>query len=934
MAAAIFGSSPRAAAQTTAHNAFDIVEPVKYKMEFLPFGSVKPTGWIKAQMQQDLDGFVGHLDELVPDLMDDKIYGADRLTRNQKSKNLGNIGPQLDPQYLWWNSETQSNWRDGFIRNAILLDDKEYLTKAEAYINYILSTQDPDGYLGIYSPDLRYNFKGENGELWSKVTLFRGLLAWYEYSQNQAVLKAVIKAVDDVMKHYPVNASTPFASENLFSGGLSHGLVFTDVLEKLYALTQNEAYLRYAVFLYKDFSTALLSEDAQFQKIMDPGYRLKEHGVHTYEHLRPLVLAWSTTGNEELKKALNIYLKRISDCTLPSGGPVGDEWVASRMADATHTGYEYCSIHELMDGYLSLLQKTGETTYADLTERIFFNAAQGARHPEHSSIAYCKTDNSFAMTGSKNGEEQGAEKQTRFKYSPAHQDAAVCCVPNAGRITPYYVQSMWLKDAEGLVAALPGPCQLLTLVNGTKVSIAENTTYPYSNTITYEVSASKPVTFTLKIRIPEWAKQFQLNTEFVVKNGYIEISRNWKKREVIQLTFEAIPQVKTDRNNEKYYMLGALVFALPVNSSETITRTYSNPAFADRQYEATGLHLYKYPVSESTIEIEHNDTAADIRESISLKTTLINEKTQQPEQVRLVPLSTTILRQLTFKNEVQTSSGSVKRFKNFGSEFIDSRTVDVWLPAGYNTKTEYNVLYMHDGQMLFDSSTTWNKADWGVDETLSELIEKGEIKPCIVVGIWNTARRHAEYFPQKPFETLSVEQRGGVNRELQNMGMPGVFEPVSDNYLKFITNELKPFIDSAFSTSSNRESTFIAGSSMGGLISMYALCEYPEVFGGAACMSTHWPGTFAVENNPVPPAFFDYLAAHLPDPETHKIYFDYGDQTLDAMYPPLQKKADLVLESKGYTAKNWLTRFFPGTNHSEQAWNKRFGIPVLFLMHP
>jgi predicted alpha/beta superfamily hydrolase len=119
---------------------------------------------------------------------------------------------------------------------------------------------------------------------------------------------------------------------------------------------------------------------------------------------------------------------------------------------------------------------------------------------------------------------------------------------------------------------------------------------------------------------------------------------------------------------------------------------------------------------------------------------------------------------------------------------------------------------------------------------------------------------------------------------------------------------------------------------MGGLISMYAICEYPNVFGGAACLSTHWPGTFKVEGNPIPDAFFNYLSKNLPNPKSHKLYFDYGDQTLDALYPPLQKKADEVIKSKGYTAKNWITKFFSGENHSEKAWNKRLDIPLLFLL--
>jgi len=156
--------------------------------------------------------------------------------------------------------------------------------------------------------------------------------------------------------------------------------------------------------------------------------------------------------------------------------------------------------------------------------------------------------------------------------------------------------------------------------------------------------------------------------------------------------------------------------------------------------------------------------------------------------------------------------------------------------------------------------------------------------------------------------------------------------PVSDNYLKFLVDELKPYIDSHFSTRKDRKNTFTAGSSMGGLISIYAICEYPQIFGGAACMSTHWPGTFTTVDNPVPAAFMQYLSTHLPSPKTHKIYFDHGSATLDAMYRPYQLQADSLMKVAGYTDANWMSREFPGADHSERSWHKRLDTPMLFLL--
>jgi predicted alpha/beta superfamily hydrolase len=280
------------------------------------------------------------------------------------------------------------------------------------------------------------------------------------------------------------------------------------------------------------------------------------------------------------------------------------------------------------------------------------------------------------------------------------------------------------------------------------------------------------------------------------------------------------------------------------------------------------------------------------------------------------------------------SFGSIKRVENFNSEFVTPRNVDVWLPEGYSAKNKYAVLYMHDGQMLYDPTSTWNKAAWEVDDVLAKLMKENRIKNVIVVGVWNGGNtRHADYFPQKPYENLTQLQRDTITAQLQKMGRTkDIFKPVSDNYLKFLITELKPFIDKNYSTKADRKNTFVAGSSMGGLISMYAICEYPNVFGGAACLSTHWPGIFSVENNPIPDAFCNYLSDRLPDPKIHKIYFDYGDQTLDALYPPLQKKVDEIMKMKGFVEKNWITKYFPGDDHSEKSWSKRLDISILFLL--
>jgi len=614
---------------------------VSEKYQSLSFGSIKPLGWLKVQMQKDMAGFVGNLDRLVPDLINDPIYSTGRLHKQSKAKDLGNLksgDAGGDDQYKWWNSETQSNWWDGYIRNAFLLDDQQAIEKVKIYITRILATQDADGYIGIYDKELRYKFTSENGELWSKTTLYRGLLAYYECTRDENVWNALVRAVDNVMQNYPVNKSQPFFAGKDFSGGVAHGLTFTDVLDRMHQLTGDQKYSDYAAFLYLNFSENYSSEkDAQLHNILDPNFKMQSHGAHTYEHLRPLIVAAYAKGTTELNNALRIYLERIKVCTTPTGGAIGDEWIGGRQADATHTGYEYCSLHELMDSYSALFQKNGDIKAAEAIETIFYNAAQGSRNPDHSCIAYLKTDNSFEMTGTRNGEVEPGRKQTRYKYSPVHQDVAVCCVPNAGRISPYFLQCCWFKESENtLLTGVLGPNILETTIQNVPVKIEEITEYPYQNHFIFRIKTGKAVSFRLKIRKPEWATSIQTKENYQLEDGYLVFDRKYLTNDQIELEFKADVQVKEDLNHEKYFSYGALIYAKPNKAIEHTGKVYA-PGFIDLTYSPTDSSRYEFIIN-------HQARFQDGKISIYLK----NKTTKKTEKIELIPLGKTILRQVSF----------------------------------------------------------------------------------------------------------------------------------------------------------------------------------------------------------------------------------------------------------------------------------------------
>ena len=263
--------------------------------------------------------------------------------------------------------------------------------------------------------------------------------------------------------------------------------------------------------------------------------------------------------------------------------------------------------------------------------------------------------------------------------------------------------------------------------------------------------------------------------------------------------------------------------------------------------------------------------------------------------------------------------------------------VVVWLPSGYQAHgPKCAVLYMHDGENLFDKATAGYGMEWQVDETLDRLIREKKVRPTIVVGIWNTPKRLQEYVPSKAFDGLLPSYRDKV-RALYGG------DPLSDGYLKFIVRELRPMIDKRFNVKTDARNTVIMGSSMGALISLYAIDEYPRLFGGAAMMSTHWPlfmtpdgkSVGDEEYEVVSSAFERYLAPALPSPATHKLYFDHGSETLDAVYARYQDRVDTVVARRGYRkGVNWLSLSFPGQKHNEISWASRVDVPLQFLLPP
>jgi predicted alpha/beta superfamily hydrolase len=252
--------------------------------------------------------------------------------------------------------------------------------------------------------------------------------------------------------------------------------------------------------------------------------------------------------------------------------------------------------------------------------------------------------------------------------------------------------------------------------------------------------------------------------------------------------------------------------------------------------------------------------------------------------------------------------GRVRHIPRFVSRDLSSRELVVYVPPGYDSSSDrYPVLYLQDGQNLFDPATAFAGQDWRADVTADDLIVQGEIEPTIIVGIYNTGvRRILEYTP---------------TRDSRRMGGKG------ERYAMLLAREVKPFIDAAFRTRRTVADTGVGGSSMGGLVSLQAGLLYPHVFGKLALLSPSvWWDQQAILKT-----IEGYRLTVRP-----RIWLDAGTEEGDA---PEHVIADLRKLRAALMEKGWREgvdlRYseVDGAGHHESAWAVRFG-PVLQYLFP
>jgi len=622
----------------------DAPPPIRPLFELLPFGDIRPEGWIREQMLRDITtGNTSYLEH------------------------MRRLGAPIDLTSNRGYGEFDGNFADALIRNAILTGYQPWLDRAKEIADFIVGKQDDKGYVGRKRPTDFRDLADNEGELWGQCCFLRAFLAYYEYSKDKKYLDAATRSVEFMMSLFGNAKNRYFIGESSTEGGArAHGLMYIDVLEKLYQLTGDKKYLDFAFRLYEDYSNSsnLKNTDHQLSLLLDKDAPFRLHAPHAAEHSRVIYWLSTETKDPHYRDAAANSMAKLLAALSPSGGLVTDnkmlECVGGNPGSAD-LRYEYCSITETANSLESAFQKFGDPMMAEMAENTVFNAAQAARFSDGKANAYCSKDNQIEAVGTPEG------ASFRFQYAACHRIA--CCVYNLDRVMPYYVSHMWLKTDGGkaLVAAFYGPSLLATKVDGVEVQIRQQTLYPFENEIEMTVDPAREARFDILLRVPSWSTRTDVTAAGAKQsrqNGYIRLTKSWVKGDTIRIAFTPKVEIKTTHNKESYVKRGALLYALGFDDVRTPTQKWEGTDFSNfdtrlaNKGDSVKFADYKLPADEGeraardpSLFVYTRNQKASAQFPFDSPYGSIRTKFQfrgKEVEDELVPIGSTVLRRLSF----------------------------------------------------------------------------------------------------------------------------------------------------------------------------------------------------------------------------------------------------------------------------------------------
>jgi uncharacterized protein len=516
---------------------------------FLPLGSIKPAGWLKDQLQIQANGLSGHLDETWADV-------------GPSSGWLGGSGESWErgPYFL-----------DGLIPLAWLLDDVHLKSKAQKYIDWTLTHQQPSGMIGPTS----------NDDWWPRIVILKALTQYHEATAGQGNEDPrVLPLMDRYFRHQlaalPARPLRDWGKFRWQDEALSVLWLYSRTGEPylldLVRILHQQGYdwiAQFADFQFKQKITA------QFIKLNEGGglkdLALATHGVNNGQALKTGAV-WSLVSGSPSDRAATAQMLAELDRWhgLPNGMFSCDEHLSGRDPSQ---GSELCTVVETMFSLEQALAITGDAALADRLEKLAFNALPGAFSDDMWAHQYNQEPNQVECSLHHKPWVSDGPESNLYGLEPNFG----CCTANFHQGWPKFAASLFMlsgasESEDGLVAAAYAPCELRTRIRGIAVHVVEETEYPFRGTIRFTVNPASPVEFPLSLRIPAWAAAARLSVNgksepTPTAGSFAQIVRTWRVGDRIEIVLPMQPRVSRWFNDSVSIERGPLVFSYGIGES-------------------------------------------------------------------------------------------------------------------------------------------------------------------------------------------------------------------------------------------------------------------------------------------------------------------------------------------------------------------------------
>jgi hypothetical protein len=506
----------------------------------LPLGAVRPSGWLKKQMQIQANGLSGHLDETWADV-------------GSNSGWLGGTGESWErgPYFL-----------DGLVPLAYLLDDARLKAKAQKLIEWTLTHQATDGMIG----------PSGNNDWWPRMVMLKALAQYQEATGDPRVILVLSRYFAYQLSALPARPLRDWGKFRWQDNALIVIWLYNRTgdpklleLVRLLHAQGHDWQAQFSDFKFTQPVTPEMIKLVEGHGLGDLG--LSTHGVNNGQALKAAPV-WSLVSNSELDRAgfqqMLAALDRYHG--LPNGMFSCDEHLAGRNPSQ---GSELCTVVETLFSMEQSLAILGDATIGDRIETIAFNALPGTFSDDMWAHQYDQEPNQVEVSLHRKPWTTNGPESNLYGLEPNFG----CCTANFHQGWPKFAASLWmLSNDDGLVAALYSPCEVRTTVRNTEVHILEETEYPFRGSVRIKIEPARALSFPLRLRIPAWASVPVILVNGVKADvahdvGFAKIERTWKAGDVVELRLPMSPRVVNGYNDSASVVSGPLVFSFPIGES-------------------------------------------------------------------------------------------------------------------------------------------------------------------------------------------------------------------------------------------------------------------------------------------------------------------------------------------------------------------------------